>query len=155
MTVIDTGDELDVVRLPQVLTLLAAATRTTAVANQAGDAFTGIASARRIVVVLDVSAAAGVAGDTLDVYVDVRLPDGSWMNAVHFTQVAGNSAAIRHYAVLDSTAVAATTFNVTADCAAGVTKPYLFGAEIRARHTLVDAGAHGQSVTFGVKALVV
>jgi hypothetical protein len=139
---------------PRVDTLLASATRTAAVANE-GAAGVDCAAARRIVCLLDVTAAAGVAGDTLDVYVDVLAPDGAtWLNAGHFTQVAGDSAAIKHYLVLDSTNVAATSFNVTADCAAGVTKPYLFGHQIRARHTLVDAGAHGQSVTFSVTAFL-
>jgi len=134
-------------------TLFASATRVTAVANSASSAVA--AGGKRMVFLLDVTATAGVAGDTLDAYIDVLAPDGvTWLNAVHFTQVAGNSAAIRHYAVLDASATAATTFNVTADCAAGVTKPYLWGSAIRGRYTLVDAGAHGQSVTFSLTALV-
>ena len=134
-------------------TLFASATRVAAVANSASSAVA--AGGKRMVFLLDVTAAAGVAGDTLDVFVDVLAPDGvTWLNAVHFTQVAGDSAAIQHYAVLDASATAATTFNVTADCAAGVTKPYLWGSAIRGRYTLVDAGAHGQSVTFSLSALV-
>lgn len=139
---------------PSVATLLASATRTTAVANSGG---TGApcASARRIAVMLDVTATAGAAGDTLDVYVDVLAADGAtWLNAAHFPQIAGNSAAVKHFAVLDSASVAATTFAVATDCAVGVTKPYLFGQQIRARHTLVDAGGHGQSVTFSVSAFL-
>lgn len=139
---------------PRVATLLASAVRVTAVANSGA---TGVdsARARRIACLLDVTATAGVAGDTLDVFIDVLAPDGvTWLNAGHFAQVAGNSAAVKHYLVLDSASVAATSFNVTADCAAGVTKPYLFGSQIRARHTLVDAGAHGQSVTFSVSAFL-
>lgn len=137
---------------PRLETLLASAARVTAVANEGGTAVE-CARARRISCLLDVTATAGVAGDTLDVFIDVLAPDGAtWLNAGHFVQVAGNSAAVKHYLVLDSASVAATTFNVTADCAAGVTKPYLFGPKIRARHTLVDAGAHGQSATFSVSA---
>jgi hypothetical protein len=139
---------------PKVATLLASATRVTAVANSGA---TGVdsARARRIVCLLDVTAMAGVAGDTLDVYIDVLAPDGTtWLNAGHFTQVAGNGAAQKHYLVLDATSVAATSFNVTADCASGVTKPYLLGQQVRARHTLVDAGAHGQSATFSVSAFM-
>jgi hypothetical protein len=139
---------------PRVATLLASAARTTAVANSGG---TGVdcARARRISCLLDVTATAGVAGDTLDVFVDVLAPDGvTWMNAGHFAQIAGNSAAVKHFLVLDSASVAATSFAVSSDCAAGVTKPYLFGTQIRARHTLVDAGAHGQSVTFSVSAFL-
>ena len=139
---------------PRVAILLASATRVAAVANYGA---TGIdcARARRIAVLLDVTATAGVAGDTLDVFIDVLAPDGAtWLNAGHFAQVAGDSAAVKHYLVLDSASVAATSFNVSADCAAGVAKPYLFGSQIRARHTLVDAGAHNQSATFSVSAFL-
>jgi hypothetical protein len=139
---------------PRVATLLASATRTTAVANS-GAAGVDSARARRISCLLDVTATAGVAGDTLDVLIDVLAPDGAtWLNAGHFQQIAGNSAAKKYWLVLDSASVAATSFDVSADCAAGVTKPYLFGSQIRARHTLVDAGAHGQSVTFSVSAFL-
>lgn len=139
---------------PRVETLLASAVRTTAVANSAGTGFPS-AAAKRIVCLLDVTATAGAAGDVLDVYIDVLGPDGStWLNAGHFTQVAGNSAAIKHYLVLDATNVAATSFNVATDCASGVTKPYLAGLQVRARYTLVDAGLHGQSATFSVSAFL-
>jgi len=139
------------------LTLFASALRTAAVANSAGTAATPISTPwRKLIVLLDVTATAGVAGDTLDVYVDVLGPDGStWLNAVHFTQVAGDSAAIQHYAVLDASSPAATSFDVTADCAGGVTKPYLWGPQVRGRYTLVDAGAHGQSVTFSLTAIAI
>lgn len=139
---------------PRVETLLASAVRTTAVANSGGDGV-ACAGAKRIVVLLDFLEGKGVAGDVLDVYVDVLAADGStWLNAVHFPQVAGNAAAVQHFAVLDATAVAATTFDVAADCDPGVTKPYLCGLQLRARHTLVDAGAHGQSAEFGVSAFL-
>lgn len=131
--------------------LFPSATRTTAVANSAGTA--KVIPFKKAVFLLDVTATAGVAGDVLDAYIDVLAPSAAgatWINAVHFTQVAGNSAAIKHWAVLDSTAVAATTFNVTTDCTSGVTKPYVWGPAVRARYTLVDAGAHGQSVTFSI-----
>lgn len=132
-------------------TLFASATRTAAIANSAG-ASVGLGF-RPIVLLLNVTATAGAAGDVLNVFVDVLGPDGAtWINAVHFTQVAGDSAAIQHFAVLDASAPAATTFNVATDCAAGVTKPYVSGGEVRGRYTLVDAGAHGQSVTFSLTA---
>jgi hypothetical protein len=133
-------------------TLFASALRATAIANSAGTAVsTGF---KRTVFLLDVTATAGAAGDVLDVYVDVLGPDGAtWINAVHFTQVAGNSAAIKHYAVLDASSPAATTFNVTSDCAAGVTKPYVWGDSVRGRYTLVNGGGGTQSVTFSLTAL--
>lgn len=134
---------------PRSVVLFPSATRTTAVANSGSSRYAAVW--KKAVFLLNVTATAGAAGDTLDCYIDVLGPDGStWINAVHFTQVAGNSAAIKHFAVLDSTAVAATTFNVTTDCTSGVTKPYVWGPVVRARYTLVDAGAHGQSVTFSI-----
>jgi len=137
---------------PLPVTLKASGATTTAVAGATGDAQQY--SFKRACFLLDVTASGGHAGDTLDVYVDVLGPDGTtWLNAVHFTQIAGNSAAIQHYAILDSTNTAATTFNVTSDCAAGVTKPYLFGSQIRPRWTMVDAGTVG-SVTWSLKALI-
>jgi hypothetical protein len=133
-------------------TLFASATRVAAVANSAGTAVSY--GWKRMVFLLDVTAMAGAAGDVLDVYVDVLGPDAStWINAVHFTQVAGNGAAQKHFAVLEATAPAATTFNVTSDCASGVTKPYVWGDQVRGRYTLVDAGAHGQSATFSLTAM--
>jgi len=131
--------------------LFASANRTTAVANSVGNS--KIIPFTKAIFVVDLTAAAGVAGDTLDVFVDVLAPSAAgatWINAVHFTQIAGDGTAIKHFAVLDSTAVAATTFNVTSDCAAGVTKPYIWGPAVRGRYTLVDAGAHGQDVTFSL-----
>ena len=140
---------------PQTATLFAAATRAAAVANSAGASVEDTAAAKRVCILLDVSATAGVAGDVLDVFVDVLGPDGTtWLNAVHFPQVAGDAAAVKHFAVLDPSAPAATSFNVTADCAAGDTRPYLWGLALRGRYTLVDAGGHGQSVAFSLTALL-
>jgi hypothetical protein len=140
---------------PRVETLFAAAARTAAIAGSHGTAV-NCAGAKRVVILLNVTAMGGASGDTLDVYADVVAPDGTtYLNAVHFPQVAGNAAAVQHYAVLDlAAAPAATTFNVTADCAVGVTKPYLFGLQVVGRYTLVDAGAHGQSATFSLTALL-
>lgn len=137
---------------PIPVTLVPTTTTTTAVAGATGTVRQ--LSFSRACFLLDVTATAGHAGDTLSVYVDVLGPDGTtWLNAVRFTTIAGDSAAIKHYAVLDSAAPAATTFDVTADCAAGVTKPYLFGSKVRARWTMVDAGTVG-SVTWKLTALL-
>jgi hypothetical protein len=140
--------------MPQTATLFASAARTAAVTNTAGTAVANIGNARRAAFLLDVTAGAGNAADTLDVYVDLSLDGTAYMNAIHFTQVVGPGTAIRHYAVLDPSAPAATTFNVTADCAAGVTKPYLFGTQARGRYTLVNGGDGLQSFTFSLTALL-
>jgi len=132
---------------PHQATLLPLAQRTTTASNVRSDSFSAIW--KKAIFLLNVTAAAGDATDYLDVYIDILGPDGAtWINAVHFTQIAGNSAAIKHYAILDSTAVAATTFNVTTDCTSGVTKPYIWGPTVSARHTLVATG----DVTFSVTA---
>jgi len=115
-----------------------------------------IASGRsRFVVLLSVADASTTdAGDTLDVYVDLS-PDGgtTWVNAIHFTQRAGNAAgAVKEVAVLDSASAAATVTDVTSDAASGAVRPYVFGNAIRARWAIVDSGDHNSSHTFGVSA---
>lgn len=132
--------------------LFPSAQRTTAVANSAGtNIYEG--AWKKAVFMLDLTASGGAAGDTLDVFVDVLAPDGStYLNAVHFTQLAGNASATKRFAVLDSTSVAATDFAVATDCTSGVTKPYLFGPKVRGRYTLVNAGGGTQNMTFSLTA---
>jgi hypothetical protein len=133
-------------------TLFASAVRAAAVANQAGTAV-NVPLGQRAIAMLDVTAMGGVAGDTLDVFVDVS-PDGSkWLNAVHFTQVAGNGAAQTKFAVLDPANPGTSEINATSDCAGGAVRPAAFGMQMRGRYTLVDAGAHGQSATFSLVVL--
>lgn len=139
---------------PQAATLLASATRVTAGANQLGTAVVNLAGVKRAEVTLDVTVMAGVAGDVLDVYVDFEVSPGKWANGVHFTQVAGNGAAQTKVAIFDPSNPGTSELNVTSDCAGGAVRPALWGLSMRARHTLVDAGAHGQSATFGLEAIL-
>lgn len=129
------------------------AERATAVANSTGDV--KMVPFTRATCVLDVTATSGVAGDTFDCFVDV-LVGTKWINAAHFTQVAGDAAAGRFVAVLNGDMTIATNLEdplvVTSDAAAGKVRPGLVGQGIRGRYTLVDAGAHGQGVTFGLYA---
>jgi hypothetical protein len=140
--------------MPQQATLFASAVRATAVANSGGTAVANIANAKRAIILLDLTAAGGVAGDTLDVYVDVSLDGVKWLNAVHFTQLAGNAAAMSAYAILDPTTPGTAPIVTTSDAASGAVRPSAWGAYMRGRYTLVDAGAHGQSVTFSLVALL-
>jgi len=141
--------------MPQAATLFASDIRTTAIANSAGTAVTDVAAAKRVVVLLDVTAMAGAAGDVLDVYVDFSPDSGTtWVNAVHFTQVAGNGAAQKKVAILDPSSPGTAEINVTSDAASGAVRPAVWGDQMRGRYTLVDAGAHGQSATFSLKALL-
>lgn len=139
---------------PRYETLLASATHVTAVANEAATAVIDLAGAKRAEVTLDVTAMEGVAGDVLDVYVDVEVSPSKWANAVHYTQVAGNGAAQTKLAILDPSNPGTAEINVTSDCAGGVVRPALWGLSMRVRHTLVDAGAHGQSATFSLGVLL-
>ena len=109
---------------------------------------------KRVEIVLDVTASATAAGDTLDVYVDVS-PDGSkWLNAVHFGQQAGNAAAKTEFAILDPTNPGTATIVSTSDAAASAVRPGAWGKYIRARWALVDGGGGDTSHTFSVKAYV-
>lgn len=148
--IINAKDEAGVAIGNEVLTLAASAARTTG-AN--GTAVTNVGGRKRYIILCDITASAAVAGDTLDVYVDVS-PDGvAWVNAVHFTQQAGDGAARAEVAVLDPSNPGAVVVNVTSDAASGVVRPAMFGSQMRARWAIVDAGAHGQSHTFSVVAL--
>lgn len=133
------------------LTLAASAART---ASGNGAAVEGLEWIRRLVVMLDITASATDAADTLDVYVDVLAPDGAtWLNAVHFTQQAGNGAAAKQFAVLDPSNPGTDVVAVTADAAAGKVRPALFGYAVRARWAIVDGGGDANSShTFSVTA---
>jgi len=141
---------------PQVATLFASAVRATAVADSSSTAVANIGAAKRAIILLDVTASAGAGADTLSVYIDMLGPDGAtWINAGRFTTIVGSSAAIKHWMALsEAAAPAATTFDVTANCNAGVTKPYVWGTQMRARYTLLDGGDGLQSMTFSVTALL-
>jgi len=140
--------------MPQVATLFPSATRVTAIANSAGTAVANIGNAKRAVVLLDLTATAGAAGDTLSVFVDVSLDGSKWLNAAQFTTLAGNATAMSAYVILDPTTPGTAPIVTTSDCGSGVVRPSAWGSRLRARYTLVDAGAHGQSVTFSVVALL-
>lgn len=134
----------------QAFTLLASAART---AGANGDTvFVG--GRQRYAVLLSVADASLTgAADTLDVYVDLSPDSGTtWVNAIHFTQRAGDaSGAVKEWAVLDSSAPAATVTDVTTDAASGVVNPYVFGDAMRARWAIVDSGDGNSSHTFGIK----
>lgn len=109
---------------------------------------------RRAMIVNPITASATDAGDTLDVYIDVS-PDGgvTWVNAVHFTQQAGNGAARREIAVLDPSNPGTSVINVTSDAAAAAVRPAVWGNAFRARWVIADANANA-SHAFGVTAYV-
>jgi hypothetical protein len=130
----------------ELLTAVAAAART---ANGNGDPV-WIGGLRRLALLLNITASAHEAGDTLDVYVDVSPDKVTWLNAVHFTQQAGNGAARKEWAVLDTSAPGTAVVNVTSDAAAGAVRPALFGGWLRVRWAIADSGDGDSSHTFGV-----
>lgn len=107
--------------------------------NTVVDAVAGFRRFKRVKVTLHVIECLAVVGDKLDVYVNV---DG--VGAVHFPQISGNGAEATHVAFLEPGLPAATTFDVTADPAAGVVRPYVWGDSYQVNCVVTDGGAHGQ-----------
>ena len=131
----------------EIVTLAAAGARTTSATGTAVDLR---GERKRLVVVCAITASATDAGDTADIYVDCSLDGTTYYNAIHFTQHAGNGAAITEFAVLDPSAPAATTTNITAAAASGAVRPSLFGRYYRARWAIADSGDGNSSCTFSV-----
>jgi hypothetical protein len=92
------------------------------------------------------------AADTLDVYVDMS-PDGgtTWLNAVHFTQRAGDATGVAtQIAILDPSNPGTSVITTTSDAASGVTRPAVFGNAMRARWVIANSGDDDQTHTFGI-----
>lgn len=103
---------------------------------------------------LNVTAAAAVAGDTLNVFVDAS-PDGgtTWVNVVHFTELVGDGGAKKYVAAIHS-AANLTDVDVTSDLAAHDAPRSYLGNALRCRYAVVDGGAHGQSFNFVLTAVL-
>lgn len=105
--------------------------------------------------ILDVTAAATDAADTLDVYIDFS-PDGgiSWVNAIHFTQVLGNGGAKKEIAkITANTGLATPTapLSVAADAASGAVRNISLFECVRYRAVSVDATTDNGSFTYSLK----
>jgi hypothetical protein len=136
----------------EVVLAASAARTTTAGTNGTAQLVGGYA--KRIMVVLDVTASAVAAGDTADIYIDFS-PDGSkWLPGGRFVTQAGNGAAKTECMFFDPTSPGAVTIAVTSDPASGVVRPAVWGKYIRARWIIVDAGGADTSHTFSIKAYV-
>lgn len=140
--------------MPQEYVLAASAARTTTVGTNGTSTLVG-GYHKRALVVLNVTASATNAADTLDVYVDVS-PDGTlWLPAVHYGQQAGNGAAKTEFAILDPTNPGTATILATSDPAVSTVRPGAWGKYIRTRWVIVDGGGAGDpSHTFSVTAYV-
>lgn len=107
--------------------------------------------------ILDVTAAATDATDTLDVYIDFS-PDGgtSWVNAIHFTQVLGNGGAKKELAkITANTGLATPTapLSIAADAASGAVRNISLFECVRYRSVSVDASTDNGSFTWSLKAV--
>jgi hypothetical protein len=110
----------------------------------------------RVAVQFDVTELATAVDDTLDVYIDFTLDGAIWINAVHLNQVVGTDSPGTQIAILDPTNPGTAVFDVTSDCAAGVTRPAIFGAFIRARSVIVEGAVPAKAeFKFSVSALVI
>lgn len=98
-----------------------------------------------LIAVLDVTAAATGAGDTLDVVVQTRI-GSKWVDVVHFTQVVGNGGAKCHVAKVSGTEPQA-MYEVGTALAAGSIRNVL-GDQWRAKWTIASGTA--PSFTFSV-----
>ena len=106
--------------------------------------------------VLDITASATDAGDTLDVYIDVSF-DGvnSAGNVTHFTQQAGNGSAASEIAIVGASATSTGTTVITSDAAAATVRQGFTGPYWRARWEVVDSGDANSSHTFSVQGYAV
>jgi hypothetical protein len=103
-------------------------------------------------ILLDVTAAATAAGDTLDVYVQHSVDGSTWDDFIHFTQVLGNGGAKQFYArwsALGAAPEAELAAPQDGAMAAGVLQQPT-GREWRVKWVIADADA--PSFTFSVSA---
>ena len=129
-----------------------AAVATTAEASNTSSSISGVGGFGQAMILLDLTAAATEAGDTLDVYIDTT-PDGTnWVNVIHFAQMLGNGGAKQFWAVLDRGTAGTATFVSATDAAVSVVRPAMFCDQLRVRYTTVDAATTGNlGFVFSVK----
>ena len=139
----------------EAFTLESSSAHVTIVANQACvNQYTVKGERSRFVFLLDLTAAANLVGDTLDVFIDALAPTGAtWLNAAHFPQCLGNGGAKKYFAILDAANPGTACFDVTADAAVNTVRPALFGSDFRGRYTVAGGGA--QSFTFSLRVYAV
>lgn len=131
----------------EATTLLASAAR----ATDSEGSSVRLPVAGAMVFVLDITAAATEAGDTLDVFIQTKLDGTNWLDIVHFTQATGTGGAKRHVAKVVRDVAEAMFENGTALAAGSVRN--LLGDEYRVRWDVTDATTTGNiSFTFSVQA---
>ncbi len=133
----------------QVLTLKTSAAET-ASTTQTGGSFREVY--KNALIVLDVTVAATLAGDTLNVYVDTSFDGTTWFNVGAFTQVLGNGGAKKFAMGLTSDNAGATAVvDVTSNATAGATRQFGLGSYLRSRSVVAGTGSFTYSVTAFLK----
>lgn len=102
--------------------------------------------------VLNVTAAATAASDTLDVYVQQTYDGTNYTDAAHFTQVLGNGGAKTFIAEWQRDVTPESELRAPSDAglAAGVLQGGKLGTSLRIKWVIVDGGGADQSFTFSV-----
>ena len=134
----------------QVVALRASAAQT-ASTTETGVKFKNVYKEAQIL--LNVTSAATLVGDTLDVYIDSS-PDGgtTWFNVGHFTQVLGNGGAKKFVMALNPANAGTTAvIDVTSDAVAGATRQYGISDRLRSRSVVVGTGSFTYAVTAFLK----
>jgi hypothetical protein len=120
-------------------------------ATGTGTAVSGMGDYRAIEFQCALTAAATASDDTLDVYVQTTLDNGTtWTDVVHFTQMLGDGGAKRYIAKIVWDAALTEFENATALGAAA--QRSLMGDQYRVRWAIVDANTQNASFTFSVTA---
>lgn len=126
--------------------LLASATKTSTANGAAKRLPDGIWAA--IAFTLDVTAAATVAGDTLDVVIETTHDGTNYTEVAHFSQVLGTATTVREVAKIVASATQA-VFDPTAALGAGAVR-HVIGDQWRVKWTIAGPSP---SFTFSVQAL--
>jgi hypothetical protein len=134
------------------IVLLASAEHTVE-ANALGDV-SDLGDWDSMLLVLDITASATIAGDTLDVFVDVSFDNVTWFNAIHFTQQAGDGSPKKEVAAINAGWYPTSAVDITADAGSGAVRPGLLGQYVRVRSTVVRDTGVDEAHTFSVQAYV-
>lgn len=135
--------------LDQNKELLASAARTATSDGSNETVVTHVRPPNAMAFILDVTAAATEAGDTLDVFVQTKLDGTNWVDIVAFTQVTGDGGTKRHVAKVIAGAAEA-MFEDSATLSAGSVRD-LLGDGFRPRWDITDSGTDNASFTFSVR----
>ncbi len=134
------------------MAILVASAARTANGNSGALYLTHASGMRAAAFLLNVTAAATDAGDTLDVYVQHSSDGGTtYDDFIHFTQVLGNGGAKKFVAHWVGTIAPTSALHAPADAAlaAGVNQGPI-GDTLRVKWVIVDAGTANVSFTFSV-----